>query len=186
MLPLPDFEGGFGFTAWETSAQFPSPPQHMAPAHEDDRYPAQAHTATRSGSEELSRDEERRIRRMISNRESARRSRMRKQRNLEELRNRADRLRLENRELANRLGAVTSRCLLYCRDNDQLRSEATVLRRRLIDLRRVLLIRQLQRLVAPAACGGIGGPVHVGKPQAANVQVYGGGFTAGTEQTLLT
>ncbi|KAJ8439728.1 LOW QUALITY PROTEIN: hypothetical protein Cgig2_009552 [Carnegiea gigantea] len=59
------------------------------------------------GSDELnqigSTMDERKRRRMISNRESARRSRMRKQRHLENLRNQMNRLKTQNREWVNRL-----------------------------------------------------------------------------------
>lgn len=184
---LSGFEGGFGFTPWETSAQFSFSPDQMLPVQEQDQAqgPARAQATTQSGSDELNRDEERRIRRMISNRESARRSRMRKQRHLEDLRNRADRLRLENQELKNRVGVVTRHCLLFCRDNDRLRSEATELRRRLNDMKRVLMLRQLQRLVSPPGLGSNGASVHGAKLQPRTIPVYGGGFTTGTGQTLL-
>ncbi|RZR88868.1 hypothetical protein BHM03_00016517 [Ensete ventricosum] len=83
----------------------------------------------------VSPEELRRLHRMISNRQSARRCRMRRQRHVEELRARASTLRSENRGLADRLAGLAHRCLLVRLDNHRLRAEASVLRRRLADLR---------------------------------------------------
>ncbi|WOK98474.1 hypothetical protein Cni_G07186 [Canna indica] len=80
-------------------------------------------------------EEERRRRRKISNRESARRSRMRRQRHLEGLRREADRLGAQTRGLADRLGALRYYTALFRRDNARLRSESTVLNRRLFEIR---------------------------------------------------
>ncbi|RWW50046.1 hypothetical protein BHE74_00043742 [Ensete ventricosum] len=101
----------------------------------------------------VSPEERRRLRRMISNRESARRSRARKQRHLEELRGQAGRLRFQNHELADRLGGLARRCLLLRQDNDRLRAEASALCRRLADLRREVTLRQFHRLAAPLPLG---------------------------------
>ncbi|PKA66503.1 Ocs element-binding factor 1 [Apostasia shenzhenica] len=95
-------------------------------------------------------EEQRRIRRMISNRESARRSRMRKQRHLEDLRGQLNQLRSENRELSNQLEAVAHYCGLFRRDNYRLRSESAVLMSRLTEIRRALLLPQLHRLTSLA------------------------------------
>ncbi|KAF0909968.1 hypothetical protein E2562_001221 [Oryza meyeriana var. granulata] len=75
--------------------------------------------------------DERRLRRKISNRESARRSRARKQRHLDELRARAERLRCCNRELAARRHAARGPVALVRLANAQLRAEAAALGRRL-------------------------------------------------------
>ncbi|KAK8956602.1 Light-inducible protein CPRF2 [Platanthera zijinensis] len=104
--------------------------------------------------------DDRRIRRMISNRESARRSRMRKQRHLEDLRSRVSRLRLENCSLADRIASVSGSCIFIRRENEKLRSEFSSLRQRISQIHRVLFLRQLERLssppvssVVPAAAG---------------------------------
>ncbi|KAF4375179.1 hypothetical protein CsatB_024117 [Cannabis sativa] len=89
--------------------------------------------------------EERKRRRMISNRESARRSRMRKQKHLENLRNEVNRLRVENREVTNRLRFVLYHLQLVRTENGQLRSEHATLRQKLYDIREILLYRQLQQ-----------------------------------------
>ncbi|KAL5706679.1 hypothetical protein ACHQM5_024814 [Ranunculus cassubicifolius] len=93
--------------------------------------------------------DERKQRRMVSNRESARRSRMRKQRHLEDLRNQVNRMRLDNREVANRLELMNHHCHILKRDNDRLMSESSVLRQRLSDIRQILIFRHLQRLPSP-------------------------------------
>ncbi|XP_022774116.1 G-box-binding factor 1-like [Durio zibethinus] len=61
--------------------------------------------------------DERKRRRMMPNRESARRSRMRKQKHLENLRNEVNRFSIENRELTNRLRFVWYHCHRVRKDN---------------------------------------------------------------------
>ncbi|KAL1534228.1 hypothetical protein AAHA92_30435 [Salvia divinorum] len=82
--------------------------------------------------------EERRLRRMISNRESARRSRWRKKKRQEDLASEADRLRLENRELENRLSALANQCHVVQRDSNRLLSESVFLQHRLAGLHEIL------------------------------------------------
>lgn len=89
--------------------------------------------------------DERKRRRMISNRESARRSRMRKQKHLENLRNQANRLKVENRELSSGLRLVLYHCYQLRRSNDQLRSEQSMLRHKLSNMQQILLLQQLQQ-----------------------------------------
>ncbi|KAG8373830.1 hypothetical protein BUALT_Bualt11G0066000 [Buddleja alternifolia] len=86
--------------------------------------------------------DERKRRRMESNRESARRSRMRKQEHLEKLRNQLNRLEIENRELMNRTRLVVHKDGSVRRENELLRWEAVMLRQRLRDIRQVLIVRQ--------------------------------------------
>jgi len=94
--------------------------------------------------------DERKRRRMISNRESARRSRMRKKKHLENLRNQVNRLRIGNRELENRLRLVTHHGQLVRRENDRFVSESAMLRQRLWAIHQVLLVRELQPFSASA------------------------------------
>ncbi|KAI4330239.1 hypothetical protein MLD38_028538 [Melastoma candidum] len=86
--------------------------------------------------------DERKMRRMLSNRESARRSRMRKQKHLENLRNQVSRLKLENREIGNRLTLFLYHGRRLRFENDQLRSDNLKLRQKLSDVCPVLLLRQ--------------------------------------------
>nr|XP_004237067.1 basic leucine zipper 43 [Solanum lycopersicum] len=78
--------------------------------------------------------DERKQRRMISNRESARRSRMRKQRHLDELWSQVVRLRTENNNLINKLNQVSESHEKVVQENMQLKDEAYDLRRLLVDI----------------------------------------------------
>ncbi|XP_068643061.1 basic leucine zipper 43-like [Aristolochia californica] len=78
--------------------------------------------------------DERKQRRMISNRESARRSRMRKQKHLDELCSQVVRLRTENRQLIDRLNDISECQERVVRENVKLREEASQLRETLKDL----------------------------------------------------
>ncbi|CAN4079810.1 unnamed protein product [Withania somnifera] len=89
--------------------------------------------------------DERKRRRMVSNRESARRSRMRKQKHLENLRNQANRLKVGNRELMNRLRLVTHQYQHVQCDNERLRTESAIFRQRLEAIRQILMARQLEQ-----------------------------------------
>ncbi|KAE8665956.1 putative DUF26 domain-containing protein 2 precursor [Hibiscus syriacus] len=99
--------------------------------------------------------DERKRRRMISNRESARRSRMRKQRHLENLRNQVNRLRAENRELTNRLRSVLYHCHRVTTDNDRLRSEHSILRKKLSDIHQILMLKHLQQFSSAWPCNNV-------------------------------
>ncbi|OVA01173.1 Basic-leucine zipper domain [Macleaya cordata] len=134
-IPYPVFEGGF--TPWENQEPICiSLPQN----------PVQSNSSSDDPNRAVSEADERKKRRMISNRESARRSRMRKQKHLEDLRSQLNRLKTDNREMANRLSLVVQNCQLVRRDNDKLRFESEILRRRLSDIRRILILRKLQQL----------------------------------------
>ncbi|KAK9107202.1 hypothetical protein Syun_023213 [Stephania yunnanensis] len=80
--------------------------------------------------------DERRQRRMISNRESARRSRMRKQKHLDELWSQVVRLRSENRQLIDKLNHASDSHEQVLQENGRLREEASELRQMLNDLQR--------------------------------------------------
>ncbi|KAL0396633.1 UNVERIFIED_CONTAM: Basic leucine zipper 43 [Sesamum calycinum] len=77
---------------------------------------------------EISIINERKQRRMVSNRESARRSRIRKQRHLNELRSLVLWLRNENHQLMDRLNRVMERHERAIEENAQLKEEASELR----------------------------------------------------------
>lgn len=156
---FPDFESEF--TPWDLPDPFPAPSQSSNPVvsssgSDEPNRPNQIQTNSNYGSDEpnqtVSVIDERKRRRMISNRESARRSRMRKQKHLENLRNQLNRLRMENRELSSRLRFVLHHCQRARTDNDRLRSEHIILRRRLSEIRQILLYRQLQRVTSAWPC----------------------------------
>ncbi|KAJ6871999.1 hypothetical protein NC651_031176 [Populus alba x Populus x berolinensis] len=75
---------------------------------------------------------------MVSNRESARRSRWRKKKHLEDLTQQLNRLKIQNRELQNRLGSIINQSHVLWRENGRLMSESVALKARLSDLRLVL------------------------------------------------
>lgn len=83
-------------------------------------------------------DDERKKRRMISNRESARRSRWRKKKQLEDLTEELNRSAVENQVLKNELNIVLNQCYLLWKENEQLTSEYVALRTRLSNLYRIL------------------------------------------------
>jgi|UniRef100_A0A2N9EMY3 hypothetical protein len=102
-----------------------------------------------SGSEGSSRavytNNERMLRRKISNRDSARRSRWRKKRHEENLTNQMNRLRIENHELKKRLGLASRQCHVVWGDNERLRFESVALQARLSNLYRILFTMQAQQ-----------------------------------------
>ncbi|XP_019085711.1 PREDICTED: basic leucine zipper 43-like [Camelina sativa] len=109
------------------------------------RINATDHNRTKLNRPVLQVTEDRKRKRMESNRESAKRSRMRKQRHIENLKEEANRLGLENRELGNRLRIVLYNMGLISTDNDRLMSEQENLRRRFLEMRQILILRQLQQ-----------------------------------------
>ncbi|KAL3844686.1 hypothetical protein ACJIZ3_002089 [Penstemon smallii] len=138
--PCPPFESGFPM--WESH----EPPYLLPPIdYEPVMFSQQSPVSSNSGSDRNSGSDERKRKRMISNRESARRSRMRKQKHIENMRDQLNQLEVSNRELTNRLRLVVDQNQLYRRENGFLQSEAVMLRERLWDIRQVLLVRQLQQ-----------------------------------------
>lgn len=147
-LMLPDTKSGnlFPFfedeyAPWICPDMFPEPilqsePVASSPASPDGQSPGPASHCT---SDECKR------RRMASNRESARRSRIRKQQYLENLRDEVNRLRIVNRELANQLQVTSHQTHLLRTENDQLLSQFTLLRRTLIEMKHIVRLRTLPR-----------------------------------------
>lgn len=148
VIPLPVLESGF-LENQDLFSLLQSPNPSPSPSPSPGSDPVSPSSGSGDPSRAPSPVDDRKRRRMISNRESARRSRVRKQRHLEELRNQASRLRVENREIANRLRLVLHQCHLVWGDNDRLRAETDWLRHRLSDLQRILTWRQLQFMVSP-------------------------------------
>lgn len=94
--------------------------------------------------------DQRKRRRMISNRESARRSRVRKQKHLEDLTDEVNRLKTENTQLSNRLLSVLHHCHRMMADNEQLHLEHSVLEEKLQNMRQLVLLQHLQLRTSPA------------------------------------
>ncbi|KAJ6335306.1 hypothetical protein OIU77_025284 [Salix suchowensis] len=97
--------------------------------------PSPSQNSGSSGSnQEVCSIDERRRRRMLSNRESARRSRWRKKRHYEDLTQQLNRLEIVNRELKNRLGSILNQSHVLWRENDRLVLESMALKARLSEL----------------------------------------------------
>ncbi|KAK2656767.1 hypothetical protein Ddye_009819 [Dipteronia dyeriana] len=151
-----DFENGF--TPWDIGVDLYSDIQSPKPVGSSSGSEEPTGNGTNSNSCSVDQNlpvsviDERKRRRMLSNRESARRSRMRKQKHLENLRNQVNRLRLENRELTSRFQIVFYHYRRVCTDNDRLRSEHSMLRKRLSEIRQILVFRQLQQFSSAWPC----------------------------------
>ncbi|XP_020241075.1 bZIP transcription factor 53-like [Asparagus officinalis] len=91
-----------------------------------------------SSSEEVAIDQRKR-KRMISNRESARRSRMKKQQRLDDLMNQVAHLKNENSQILMQINLITQQFLLLDGDNTVLRTQVMELTERLRSLNSVLL-----------------------------------------------
>ncbi|XP_047317424.1 basic leucine zipper 43-like [Impatiens glandulifera] len=92
-------------------------------------------TSDEADDQQLSIINERKQRRMISNRESARRSRMRKQKHLDELWSQVVSLRNENHQLIDQLNHASEYNDKVVEENAQLKEEASELRQMLIDMK---------------------------------------------------
>ncbi|KAL1810015.1 hypothetical protein DCAR_0729673 [Daucus carota subsp. sativus] len=104
--------------------------------------------------------EERKQRRMISNRESARRSRMRKQKHLENLRNQVKRFKIGNRDMMNRLHTMIIHSRIVRMENERLQVESVMLQQKLWDMRQILHARQLQQQLSSSAWPCNNAPFH--------------------------
>ncbi|KAL3813517.1 hypothetical protein ACJIZ3_014785 [Penstemon smallii] len=91
-------------------------------------------TSDEADDQQLSVINERKQRRMISNRESARRSRMRKQKHLDELWSQVVWLRNENHQLIDKLNHVSESHDRVLQENAQLKEETSELRQMLTDM----------------------------------------------------
>lgn len=87
--------------------------------------------------------EERKRRRKISNRESARRSRLRKKNHIERITEQVNRLKAENRDLKNQLWLAAHHCQAAQSETDRLRLESFVLQQYLVELHESLNSMQL-------------------------------------------
>ncbi|KDP24311.1 hypothetical protein JCGZ_25607 [Jatropha curcas] len=96
--------------------------------------PSNNSTSDEADEQQLSLINERKQRRMISNRESARRSRMRKQKHLDELWSQVVWLRNENHQLIDKLNHVSECHDRVVQENTQLKEEASELRQMLSDM----------------------------------------------------
>jgi len=94
-------------------------------------------TTSDDATEEIFVINERKQRRMVSNRESARRSRMRKQRHLDELLSQVAWLRSENHQLLDKLNQVSDNNDLVIQENSSLKEENLELRQVITSMKKL-------------------------------------------------
>ncbi|KAL0432090.1 UNVERIFIED_CONTAM: bZIP transcription factor 44 [Sesamum radiatum] len=82
--------------------------------------------------------DERKRKRMVSNRESARRSRMRKQKHLDDLNAQVNQLRAENNHILSNINLVTQLCLNIESENSVLKAQMSELNHRLQALNNII------------------------------------------------
>ncbi|XP_055806916.1 bZIP transcription factor 11-like [Solanum dulcamara] len=101
-----------------------------------------SYTLQNSGSEEDLQQlmDERKRKRMISNRESARRSRMRKQKHLDDLMSQLSHLRKENKEILTSMSVTTQNYLNIEAENSILRAQVSELGHRLHSLTEIISV----------------------------------------------
>lgn len=99
-----------------------------------------SYTLQNSGSEEDLQQlmDQRKRKRMISNRESARRSRMRKQKHLDDLMSQLSHLRKENNQILTSMGVTTQNYLNIEAENSSLRAQLSELSHRLESLKEII------------------------------------------------
>ncbi|KAG6396691.1 hypothetical protein SASPL_142846 [Salvia splendens] len=113
---------------------FTSPPLDLSILHQlQELTPCISNNST-SDEAELSLHDERKQRRMLSNRESARRSRMRKQRHLDELWSQVLRLRTDNHNLIQKLNDMAESHDRVVEENARLKEETKDLQKKLMDV----------------------------------------------------
>ncbi|KAK8950348.1 hypothetical protein KSP40_PGU010553 [Platanthera guangdongensis] len=115
----------FGFSSW---------PHPSITLSGDLNLPTNSTSYDADAHHHLSLADERRRRRMISNRESARRSRIRKKRHLDQLRQQVDALRAAGRQLLDELNQIMRKQEDVLRENVVLREEEEELQARLEEL----------------------------------------------------
>lgn len=146
-----------GFTPWDCFGPFPCALQSPKPvgsssgsdvSNRSDQNTDNSNS--NSGSDAPA--PERKCRRTIP--ESRRRCRMRKQKHVESLR-KLNWLRSDNLELRNRLRSVLYHFHSVRTENDWLRSEHSMLRKKLSETRQILMMRQLHQFTSAWPCDNI-------------------------------
>ncbi|KAL7593394.1 hypothetical protein Lser_V15G34629 [Lactuca serriola] len=98
-------------------------------------------TATSSGGSDLQGEmDQRKRRRMISNRESARRSRMRKQKHMDDLMTQLSQLRKENNQVMSSISMITQHFMSVEAENSVLRAQVAELSHRLHSLNDIIAV----------------------------------------------
>ncbi|KAF5780198.1 putative transcription factor bZIP family [Helianthus annuus] len=113
-------------------------------------YPLQAPVPNITNSTTSSSDETRN-KRKISNRESARRSRMRKQKHLEDVKSQVTRYKMVNHQLMNRLRLVNHNGQIVQQENQWLLLELVMLQQKLNHLHNLMAEPELHHTLLPSA-----------------------------------
>ncbi|XP_010503643.1 PREDICTED: bZIP transcription factor 11-like [Camelina sativa] len=140
---VPAFETGF--TPWDISHLFSVFDSSLDPIQS----PAHDFASVNRTSSDVAPTEEntheRKKKRKLSNRESAKRSREKKQKHLEEMSIQLNQLKTQNHELTNQLRYVSYHCQRTNTENERLRLENRILQDKLLNIRQVLMFRQIER-----------------------------------------
>ncbi|KAF8098489.1 hypothetical protein N665_0266s0057 [Sinapis alba] len=144
---VPAFETGF--TPWDISHLFSvfDSSMNLIP-HSTQEYLIPDSSVNRSGPDVVPIDnhtDERRKKRKLSNRESAKRSRVKKQKHLEDMNIQLNQLKTENRELENQIRYVLHHSQRTETENNRLRLEQRMLHSTLLNIRQVLMLHQIDR-----------------------------------------
>ncbi|KAJ0253717.1 hypothetical protein HA466_0113570 [Hirschfeldia incana] len=153
---VPAFETGF--TPWDISHLF----SVFDSSSSVNLIPHSAHEYLSSGPNVVPTDnytDERRKKRKLSNRESAKRSRVKKQKHLEEMNIQLNQLRIESRELENQIRYVLHHFQRTEMENDRLRLEHRMLHDTLLNMRQVLMLHQIDRSLDCATWPYDNGPI---------------------------
>lgn len=86
---------------------------------------------------------DRKLKRMRSNRESAHRSRMKKQQRLDDLKNQSNWLSITNQELSIRLRFMLYNGLIVRSENQRLQTEHTLLRHKMIEFQNLMIFHRI-------------------------------------------
>lgn len=140
-----------------SSSPEPCKPLSKGPYIRQDSVDSSSHsaqTACNSASDEAEEQQhvmvdERRQRRMLSNRESARRSRMRKQKHLDELRAQVAHMRNENRQILSSFDILTQRYSQALEENRILKNQAMELSQQLHQLQQAFAASQQSAATSP-------------------------------------
>ncbi|KAF8104910.1 hypothetical protein N665_0166s0089 [Sinapis alba] len=143
---VPSFETGF--TPWDISHLFSvfDSSMNLIP-HSAQEY-LSPDSVNRSGPDVVPMDsytDERRKKRKLSNRESAKRSRVKKQKHLEDMNIQLNQLKTENGELENQIRYVLHHFQRTETENNRLRLEQRMLHSTLLNIRQVLMLHQIDR-----------------------------------------
>ncbi|KAG2311592.1 hypothetical protein Bca4012_026053 [Brassica carinata] len=144
--PVPAFETGF--TSWDIPHLYlflDSSSTNIIPDSAHEYLNPGSVNRTGSNVDPTDCTDERRKKRKLSNRESAKRSRVKKQKHLEEMSIQLNQLKIQNRELETQLRYVYYHCQRTKMENDRLRLEHHMLHDTLLNIRQVLMFRQIER-----------------------------------------